>query len=74
MGFKAGTGFGELYGSVTVYLIDRSGNIILCSATTGNTPSAAAGYAIGCILINETTGVPYYNSGTASSCTFSSTV
>ncbi len=56
--------------TVDVALTDATNNAILVKATTGNIPSAVAGYAIGCVLINTTTGGTYTNTGTASSCTF----
>lgn len=56
--------------TVSVDRSDESGNVILCKCTTGNIPSAAAGYAIGCLLINTTTGATYRNVGTATSCNF----
>ena len=71
MAYVAGTGFGEVYGAVTVYFNDRAGNILFCTAATGDIPSASAGYAVGCLLIDSTTGTHYYNSGSITSCTFS---
>lgn len=71
MPFKVGTGFGELYGAVTVYFNDRAGNIIFATAATGDIPSSVAGYAVGCILIDSTVGTPYKNTGSITSCTFS---
>lgn len=52
---------------VKVGLADVNGNAILC---TGTSPSAIAGFAIGCLLIDTTTGIPWVNTGTAASCTF----
>jgi hypothetical protein len=49
---------------------DESGKVILCKCATGNIPSAVAGYAVGCILIDTTTGIHYTNTGSATSCTF----
>ena len=70
MSFKVGTGFGTLYGAVTVYSNDPAGNITECSSATGNIPSAVAGYAVGCKLMNTTTGGLYTNTGSITSCTF----
>lgn len=53
--------------SVKVGLADANGNAVLC---TGTTPTAVAGYAIGCILIDTATGISWSNTGTAASCTF----
>lgn len=52
-------------------LVDDKGLVVLCRCATGDIPSGASGYSIGCLLINTTSGVHYYNSGTATSCTFS---
>lgn len=53
--------------NVKVGLADVNGNAVLC---TGTTPTAVAGYAVGCILIDTTTGISWSNTGTAASCTF----
>jgi len=50
---------------------DSAGNTTLCRCSTANIPSGASGYAIGCQLIDTTTGEEYTNIGTASSCSFS---
>lgn len=56
--------------TVSVDRSDELGNVILCKCATGSIPSAAAGYAVGCILIDTTTGDHYKNVGTTSSCSF----
>lgn len=55
---------------VTVLAKDSSDNVILCSCATGSIPSGTAGYALGCILINTTTGVLHSNAGTTAACGF----
>ena len=55
---------------VEVALTDDSGNAILVKCLVGDIPSSVAGYAIGCLLINTTSGVLLINTGTAASCTF----
>lgn len=54
---------------VKVALTDESGNAILVKCATGDIPSGVAGYAVGCLLINTTSGVLYYNNS-VTSCTF----
>lgn len=67
----AGTNlFSPLTSTVDVALTDASGNAVLVRCATANIPSAVAGYAVGCILQNITTGHIYQNEGTASSCSF----
>lgn len=51
-------------------LQDDKGLLVLVRCATGDIPSAVAGYSVGCILINTTSGAIYTNTGTASSCTF----
>jgi hypothetical protein len=57
--------------SILIQNTDTNGNglygIVL---TAGSTPSAKAGYAIGCILIDGITGIPWVNTGTVASCSF----
>ena len=55
-----------------VALTDDSGNAILVKCLVGDIPSGVPGYAIGCLLINISTGVLYINTGagTALSCAF----
>lgn len=67
----SGTGlFSPTTALVKVALTDNSNNAMLASAATANIPASVAGYAIGCILIATDTGLPYSNTGTAASCTF----
>ena len=56
--------------AILVALTDESNNAILVKCATGSIPSGNAGYAIGCELIDTTTGLLYTNTGTAASCTF----
>lgn len=58
-------------GAVTVLEKDGSGNIIKCKCATGSIPSGVAGYAVGCLLIDTTTGKLYYNNS-ATSASFNS--
>jgi hypothetical protein len=56
---------------ITVLARDNSSNILLMKVTTsGQLPSAVAGYAYGCLAICADSGALYYNSGGATSCTF----
>ena len=57
-------------GGVKVALTDENGDAFLVKCATGSIPSGAAGYAVGCILVDTTTGTPYKNTGTTASCTF----
>lgn len=43
---------------------------VLVHATTANIPSGKAGYAVGCLLMNTTTGTLFINQGTVASCSF----
>lgn len=54
-----------------VHLKDNNSNwiFVVCSGTP-TIPSATAGYATGCLLIDNTNGNLYINSGTSTSCTF----
>ena len=61
-------------GTVDIAMCDLTGNAMMVKCTTGNIPSSVAGYAIGCLLINTTSGTLYTNTGTAASCTFTATV
>ncbi len=56
--------------NVTSIFTNNAGDAILVTAPAANVPSAKAGYGIGCILINSTTGSPFVNVGTATSCLF----
>lgn len=49
---------------------NENGDWVLVRCTTANIPSAQAGYALGCILQNTTTGGLYTNTGTILSSTF----
>lgn len=56
---------------VKVALADEFGFGFIVKCATGNIPSGVAGYAVGCILVDTTSGTPYKNTGTTTSCTFS---
>lgn len=59
---------GITVGTVNVLAIDENEKIFICSSATN--PSAVAGYAIGCMLINTTTGILHLNLGSTTSCSF----
>lgn len=57
--------------TVTVYLTDLNNNYVYVTcAGTPTIPSSVAGYAIGCILIDNVNAGLYVNTGTVASCTF----
>lgn len=56
--------------AVKVALTNELDEAILVKCPTASIPNAVAGYAIGCVLIDTTTGLTYYNSGSETSCTF----
>lgn len=70
MAIGAGTSYDVKTGNVNVSLTNLDGNATRVSCTTANIPSGAAGFAVGCTLADTTTGIPYTNTGTTSSCTF----
>lgn len=53
-----------------IALTDEIGNVTLCKYATANIPSGVKGYAVGCKLVDTTTGLSYSNTGTATSCAF----
>ncbi len=55
---------------VQVSFSDAAGFALDCKATTANIPSAKAGYQVGCVLHNLTSGSLMVNTGTTASCTF----
>lgn len=57
-------------GTVNHYLTNDAGSWILVRCTAANIPSAAAGYAVGCLLQATDTGNAYVNTGTITSSTF----
>ena len=61
---------GSSNGAVTVLESDELGLVSECRCATGSIPSAVAGYAVGCVLVDTTTGYVYANTGSTSSCTF----
>ena len=65
---RAGSG----NGAVTVKEKNDLNLVTFCECATGSIPSAVAGYAVGCLLIDTTTGKVYTNQNTAASCTFNS--
>lgn len=58
-----------------VDLKNSAGNytFVTCAGTP-TIPSAVAGYAVGCLLIDTTNGDLYHNSGTTASCIFTTKV
>lgn len=63
----------KITGNVEGFSFDISGNTTKARCPTGEIPSASAGYAIGCLLVDTTTGELYTNIGTAASCSFAKT-
>ena len=55
---------------VKTALTDDNGDAVLVRSTTANIPSAKTGYAIGCLLMNVTSGSLFINQGSNTSCTF----
>lgn len=66
----SGTNFFPDDGTIKVGLTDSDGNAILIECTVANIPSGVAGYAVGCELVATDSGAHYYNTGSATSCTF----
>ncbi|RJP48713.1 MAG: hypothetical protein C4586_08320 [Anaerolineaceae bacterium] len=58
------------HSTVSVYIRDKYQNVLLGTCTT--LPSALAGYAVGCQMIDTATGNVYVNTGSITSCTFTS--
>lgn len=57
-------------GTVNHYLTNDAGDWILVRCTAANIPSAASGYAVGCLLSATDTGNLYTNTGSTTSSTF----
>jgi len=57
-------------GAVTVLARNENNLVMMCKCATGSIPSAASGYAKGCLLTDTTTGILYSNLGTSSSSSF----
>ena len=55
-------------GAVTVLARNDALDVLICKGTTA--PSAASGYAVGCLFINTTTGSLSSNLGSRTSCSF----
>ncbi len=74
MANKSGTNFNAPYTNgdtgVTSIFTNDVGDAILVTSTAANVPSGKTGYGVGCILINSSTGSPYVNIGTTTSCSF----
>lgn len=66
---NGGTGFSDQQ-TVGHYFTNPAGDWIFVRCATANIPASAAGYAVGCILVDTTTGAIYKNVGTNTSCTF----
>lgn len=64
------TNFFPSNGLVRASLSNELGQVALAECLVADIPSAVAGYAVGCELIATDTGAHYYNTGTATSCTF----
>lgn len=57
-------------GTIDTYFTNPAGQAVLIRCSTANTPSAKSGFAVGCLLMDTTTGILYCNTGTTSSCSF----
>lgn len=60
--------------SSTVTVVRRAANGNILQAYGSTTPNAVAGYNVGCLFQNTTTGACSSNTGTATSCTFTAFV
>ena len=74
MANKNGTNFLVDNGDTNVKtaFTDANGDAIFVISPSANIPSAKTGYAIGCLLLNATSGSPFVNVGTNTSCSFMS--
>ena len=72
MAKEGGSNFGVLVGtSVYLHLTNQDGNAILCTLVGAGLPASVAGFAIGCLLLREDDGGKVWqNTGSATSCTF----
>ena len=73
MANKNGTNFLTDNGdaSVQTSLVNEVGDAVMARClTTATIPSAKAGYAVGCLLTNGTTGSLFINQGSTTSCSF----
>lgn len=61
---------GQAGSDTTVKIAEKDSAGKITRATCTTVPSATAGYAVGCLLINTSTGQLYVNTGSATSCTF----
>lgn len=64
---------GQAGADTTVKILEKDDNGKIARATCTTVPSATAGYAIGCLLIDTATGQIYVNTGSATSCSFTTT-
>lgn len=62
--------FNAVSSTVEVNFTNGAGDAVMARATTAGIPSSVAGYAVGCMLQNSTTGSMFINRGSATSCTF----
>ena len=62
----------EFASGVAYILNDAAGDALIVKCATGDIPTGVAGYAVGCLLINTSSGVLYINTGagTKLSCAF----
>ncbi len=67
---STGTNFFPTNGTVKVGLTNELGQALLIECTIANLPSAVAGYAVGCEAITSDAGAHYFNTGSATSATF----
>lgn len=68
-----GTGFGTARGTtINVYFINPTGEAVFVSSdgTPSSIIGSVAGYSTGCLAIDTTTGVLYYNAGTSTTSSF----
>ena len=73
MSITVGTGtgiFANSDGNIYVGIVDESNNALFVKCATGYIPSSVAGYAMGCLLLDTTTGYVYSNTGSTSSATW----
>lgn len=61
-------------GTINIFLTNDAGDAILARCTTANIPVSKSGYAVGCQLVANDTGISYYNFGTRTSSTFKTAI
>jgi hypothetical protein len=71
MANRVGTNFQtQAAAGVKIQFCDDAGNATFVFHPTASVPTAGVGYAIGCIAIDTTSGIPYVNTGTVASATW----